>query len=138
MSLLNELLQVFIQILPIKNNPTPENIKKVADLFETEFSFMNEDGKQQTIYRLREGIERFLITDINNPAASSKAQSEIAVTYDMVQSNLKGFSQFNHIPGGGNVLYMDGHVEFLKYPTQYPVSRCWAAMLDYIITNLTP
>ena len=22
---------------------------------------------------------------------------------------------FNHIPGGCNVLYMDGHVEFLKY-----------------------
>ena len=28
-----------------------------------------------TIYRLREGIERFLITDINNSAASSQAQS---------------------------------------------------------------
>jgi prepilin-type processing-associated H-X9-DG protein len=22
---------------------------------------------------------------------------------------------FNHIPGGSNVLYMDGHVEFMKY-----------------------
>ena len=138
MNLLTQLLQVFIQIVPIKNDPSPKNIKTVADLFETEFTFANEDGKQQTIYRLREGVERFLITDINNPAASSKAQSEIAVTYDMVQSNLKGYSQFNHIPGGGNVLYMDGHVEFLKYPTQYPVSRCWAAMLDWIITNLTP
>lgn len=27
-------------------------------------------AKQETVYRLREGIERFLITDINNPAAS--------------------------------------------------------------------
>ena len=28
---------------------------------------------------------------------------------------------FNHIPGGCNVLYMDGHVEFLKYGTKPPV-----------------
>ena len=28
----------------------------------------------QTVYRLREGIERFFITDINNPAASSKVR----------------------------------------------------------------
>jgi prepilin-type processing-associated H-X9-DG protein len=31
---------------------------------------------------------------------------------------------FNHVPGGSNVLYMDGHVEFLKYQGDggtYPV-----------------
>ena len=32
--------------------------------------------------RLREGIERFLITDINNPEASQRAQSEIVVMFD--------------------------------------------------------
>jgi len=32
-----------------------------------------------TLYRLREGIERFFITDINNPAASAVAQSDIWV-----------------------------------------------------------
>jgi len=74
-----------------------------------------------TIYRLREGIERFLITDINNPAASAKAQSETAIMYDHISSNV--VSEFNHIPGGCNVLYMDGHVEFHKYPQpEGPVS----------------
>jgi prepilin-type processing-associated H-X9-DG protein len=29
---------------------------------------------------------------------------------------------FNHIPGGCNVLYMDGHVEFIRYPGRYPVT----------------
>jgi prepilin-type processing-associated H-X9-DG protein len=24
---------------------------------------------------------------------------------------------FNHIPGGSNVLYMDGHVKFIRYPS---------------------
>ncbi len=29
---------------------------------------------------------------------------------------------FNHVPGGCNVLYMDAHVEFIKYRAKYPVS----------------
>ena len=68
-----------------------------------------------TLLRLREGIERFLITDINNPAGSAKAQSVIPVLSDIIagQGNVNYFS---HIPGGVNILYMDGHVEFVKYP----------------------
>jgi prepilin-type N-terminal cleavage/methylation domain-containing protein/prepilin-type processing-associated H-X9-DG protein len=76
-----------------------------------------------TVYRLREGIERFMITDINNPAASAKAQSEIAVFFDSVSVYVGDFS---HVPGGANVLYMDGHVEFLRYPSTFPVSVAWA------------
>jgi len=70
------------------------------------------NGGSNTVYRLREGIERFLITDINNPAASAKAQSEIYIMFDQLATNP---AAYNHIPGGANVLYMDGHVEFLKY-----------------------
>ena len=40
------------------------------------------NGNTNTCYRLREGIERFLITDINNPAASAKAQSETFIMLD--------------------------------------------------------
>lgn len=28
---------------------------------------------------------------------------------------------FNHLPGGSNVLYLDGHVEFVKLGTRYPL-----------------
>ncbi len=86
-------------------------------------------GVDMTAYRLREGIERFFITDINNPAASTKAQTEIAVMYDHVETDVRSY---NHVPGGGNVLYMDGHVEFLKYPSTYPVSTTWAAMFALV------
>ncbi len=65
-----------------------------------------------TALRLREGIERFLITDINNAAAGAQAQSTLVVMFDGIADNTY---DFNHIPGGSNVLYMDGHVEFLKY-----------------------
>jgi len=31
--------------------------------------------------------------------------------------------RFNHVPGGSNVLYMDGHVEFVRYSVEYPVAN---------------
>ncbi|MCC6142312.1 MAG: DUF1559 domain-containing protein [Candidatus Hydrogenedentes bacterium] len=69
--------------------------------------------------RLRYGIERFFITDINNPAASAKAASVIPVMWDEIAVYGEA-KTFNHVPGGGNCLYMDGHVEFLRWPSIFP------------------
>ena len=81
----------------------------------------NGGGTSTTIHRLREGVERFMITDINNPAASSLAQSEVWIMFDLLSANA---ADFNHVPGGANVLYMDGHVSFTRYPSmKAPVSR---------------
>ena len=33
---------------------------------------------------------------------------------------------FNHVPGGGNVLYMAGHVSFIRYPNEFPVCTTWS------------
>ncbi len=76
-----------------------------------------------TLTRLREGIERFFITDINNPASAAKGQSAIPIMWDSVAGvgwsdtgrRMYNSLSFNHVPGGGNILYMDGHVEFKKY-----------------------
>ncbi|MFO7974701.1 MAG: prepilin-type N-terminal cleavage/methylation domain-containing protein [Candidatus Hydrogenedentota bacterium] len=81
----------------------------------------------ETLYRLREGIERFFITDINNPASSAMAQSEVAVMYDQVGTDV---AAYNHVPGGGNALFMDGHVEFIRYPGEFPICRTWAMFMD--------
>ena len=91
-------------------------------------------GEPVTLYRMREGIERFAITDINNPAASAKAQSEIPVMGDWVSSDLG--QEYNHAPGGCNFLYMDGHVEFLRYPTKWPVSKTMAMLQSQEASNL--
>ena len=80
-----------------------------------------------TMLRLREGIERFVITDINNPAGSAKAQSEIDILTDRTAVNPENYS---HIPGGSNILYMDGHVEFVKFPGKHPVTRMWSLLDD--------
>lgn len=68
------------------------------------------------VLRLKEGIERFLITDINAAGNGAQAQSGIAVMWDEISDEP---SHFNHVPGGCNVLYMDGHVEFLKYGGEF-------------------
>ena len=81
--------------------------------------------------RLREGIERFYITDINNPAASAKAQSEVWVMCDDI-NGIVDVQYFNHVPGGANVLYMDGHVEFIRYPGESPVSRFYACLMTAV------
>ena len=39
-------------------------------------------------------------------------------------------ANYNHVPGGGNVLFLDGHVEFLKYPSDYPVSQDAGIVID--------
>ncbi len=85
-------------------------------------------GDGRTLYRLREGMERFFVTDIDNPASSAIAQSDLPVMWDSASQldpsfapNAVGVLAFNHIPGGANVLYMDGHVKFLRYPGIFPV-----------------
>ncbi len=91
----------------------------------------DDDGSElpASYYHLKEGIERFFITDINNPAGSAMSQSSIPVMWDTWSSSNPGakgadqggVARFNHLPGGSNVLYMDGHVEFVKYGTAFPV-----------------
>lgn len=71
-------------------------------------------GIQATFNRLKEGIERFAITDINNPAGSAQAQSQLVVMYDEAQQSGTSWARYNHVPGGVNVLFMDGHVQFAK------------------------
>jgi prepilin-type N-terminal cleavage/methylation domain-containing protein/prepilin-type processing-associated H-X9-DG protein len=86
------------------------------------------NGGSDKVYRLREGIERFMITDINNAGASAMAQSTLPIYWDSVSSTPGAAAAFNHVPGGANVLYLDGHCEFLKYDRngKFPVNEPWA------------
>jgi prepilin-type processing-associated H-X9-DG protein len=98
------------------------------------------NGDGNTLYRLREGIERFLITDINNPAGSARAQSEMAVMWDAINLNMikDGGMSFNHVPGGGNVLYMDGHVAWIRYQecAEFPINKMWAGVAAAVSGSL--
>ncbi|NUM52951.1 MAG: DUF1559 domain-containing protein [Candidatus Hydrogenedentes bacterium] len=80
------------------------------------------------VRRIREGVERFLITDINNPGGSAQAQSEVETMWDHINISPTGSGEFNHVPGGSNILFMDGHVEFKKYERngKGPINEFWA------------
>ncbi len=88
------------------------------------------NGGSDTVHRLREGIERFLVTDINNPAASARSQSAVPVIWDLVSADAARGAYFNHIPGGANVLYLDGHVEFVRYPGKFPAHAAVARVIS--------
>jgi prepilin-type processing-associated H-X9-DG protein len=93
----------------------------------------------QTLYRLREGIERFFISDINNPAASAMAQSELPVMWDIALApRILETVSFNHIPGGANVLYMDGHVKFIKHQEEWPICSTWIFFLGQLVGVMAP
>ncbi|NJL70862.1 MAG: DUF4339 domain-containing protein [Candidatus Competibacteraceae bacterium] len=72
------------------------------------------------LYRLREGIERFFITDINNPAASAQSQATLPV---LIQRRGAWSTSV-----GINVLFLDGHVELVKPGTFPNTDRFWAAI----------
>ena len=81
-------------------------------------------GGFDTIYALREGIERALITDINDPNAVGKAQSEVPTLWMLPKAG----------ETSAYVLYLDGHVEKLEYPGAYPMDARVVERVQTIIT----
>jgi len=112
---------------------TEEEGLALLDVYESlESAERNEDirveegkgnGGSDQIRRLREGVERFFITDINDPAGSALAQSEIPVMWERPG---------NHEPSGSNVLFMDGHVEYLRYPSRFPMTQAFIERCEEI------
>jgi len=78
------------------------------------------DTRVGDIHRLREGVERYFISDINNPETAARAQSEIPVMIER-----PGLQQ-----GGSSVLFMDGHTEFIEYPGRFPMTEKFVEALQ--------
>ena len=66
------------------------------------------------LYRLRKGIDRFFIKDIN--VAGEWPAARMPVMWERPG---------HHDPDGGNVLFMDGHVEFIRYPGKFPMTEAF-------------
>jgi prepilin-type N-terminal cleavage/methylation domain-containing protein/prepilin-type processing-associated H-X9-DG protein len=120
----------------IGENAIPQD-KMFAVAFGWPGGNIDDDGSditQRSGYPLvKEGVERFFITDINNPAGSAQAQSTLFVMWDAIglgaiasgsaltETAAGNIGQFNHVPGGSNILFMDGHVEFRRWGSGPPV-----------------
>ena len=75
-------------------------------------------GGSDTLYRLGDGVERLLSDDFTSAALMA---SEIPVMIERPD---------NHLPPGGNVLYLDGHVRFVRYPGEWPMTEQTIGILE--------
>lgn len=92
--------------------------------------FLDETDQLVAMLPLSQGIERFLITDINNPGRSFIGPTEIPVVFDRVS-----FAPLlrNHKKVAGNILFLDGHVEWVRHPSAkyYPLTSAWFDFMTY-------
>ncbi len=79
-----------------------------------------------TLYRLREGVER----DLTDPNAESPVTPrDIWVMADHIRY---GNPTVHNVKRGCNVLYMDGHVQFVDYLSKPPASNAWSQFDAYV------
>ncbi|MBN2310211.1 MAG: hypothetical protein JXR94_14650 [Candidatus Hydrogenedentes bacterium] len=92
--------------------------------------FLDEDvpyppPDKRALHRLADGVEKHFADDPNDPKALEKARGDIPVMFDLFSVDA---TKFNHAPGGANVLFLDGNVEFVRYPGKWPVTKVIALM----------
>ncbi len=83
---------------------------------------MEEDldsGADQKIYRIREGVERFLITDISDPTAAVLMVQTIPVMLERREF---------YPDGTANVLFLDGHVARIAPGHDSLIDKIYAAI----------
>ena len=126
--------ELFLLYVIFSGIPNEENLANLNAFTDNDMNVAEGWGTAggDTVFRLREGIERFLITDINNPAASAQAQSTVFVMWDRLGMVV---ADYNHVPGGCNVLYMDGHVEFIRYPSDESIVNGNFATFDSLLNK---
>jgi prepilin-type processing-associated H-X9-DG protein len=82
------------------------------------------------VYPLITGIERFYWppNKVSGPAITGHIKARIPLIGDALYVG-EHYASFNHAPGGSNVLFLDGHVEFVRYPAEVPMQAV-QALLD--------
>lgn len=95
--------------------PVDEDVDTFGDRRGLEFEsrYGHAPGGGDTWYRTSTGIGKIFIRDINDPGSDFVSESRIPVLFDSMWA--QGLVRAPHLPVGGNVLYLDGHVEFQKY-----------------------
>ncbi len=101
----------------------------IEDL-DADFTVDLEDGKSFTVRRLGDGASSYKQSERSSQVGNGgDIRAQIPVMFDNFGIVPPGTNStiimFNHLPGGSNVLYLDGHVEFAQFPTEFPCSREW-------------
>lgn len=115
----------------------PINAYRDTNINLASFGFTGSGNAEgDTLFRLRWGIGRMLLTDTNTAqigAIQTRMQigrgGGIPVIWDQISTNI---SEFSHAPSGQNIAYLDGHVEFRRYrliDRNFPESPIWAVII---------
>jgi prepilin-type processing-associated H-X9-DG protein len=105
--------------------------KMSSDDYDKNFSVVEGKGNSggNTIHRLSMDVDEFLITDTNTIFTGDESgASVVPIMWDRLTAEI---TDFNHVPAGQNVLYLDGHVDFWRYDehnTEFPVTPKSAAL----------
>ena len=88
------------------------------------------------------------MTDVKPRERAAKAESSMHPMWDGTGGGVQerdpnaagctGLVNFNHVPAGSNVLYMDGHVEFINYPGKFPITTFAAPIYGYAWSGMVP
>ncbi len=74
-----------------------------------------EQPHRHRFHRLQVGGHRLL------EPALTLSESEVPVMWDLCAMPAPGMFMLNHMPGGSNVLFLDGHVEFVAFQERFPM-----------------
>lgn len=128
---------------------TEENLLFLRDEIDRQMSlgtvdFMREDftmpgghgvGGSDTFMRTSTGAARRFITDINDPASSAVADTEIPVMFDTMSRDAQ--LDPNHFaPLGGNVLYLDGHADWVPLDEEELNPPYTLLLLEFMRANV--
>ena len=115
-------------VLPISNNVTNGWRGRAINVASFGFAGSGNAGSN-TLHRLSAGVDRYLLQDLNTIISTDQAgASSVPLMWDQVSTNI---NEFNHVPSGQNILYLDGHVAFVRYnlqSTKFPSSPMYAAV----------
>ena len=133
----------------IPNNAWLTPTRSVRPLFEEAFLILDEDAdwtshpnlnvKNATLYRIHPGVEHILAKEGHIAEVVPGNGSRLAVMWDNLSTPLDPtvrpprvrleMTVLNHSLGGSNVLFLDGHVEFVEYGSgRFPVTEEYASI----------
>ena len=120
------------EVLPVSDNVTNGwrgNAYFNIASFGAAYVGQGNPGNVNHVATLTQDVNRFLITDINTSFTGAEiGNSSVAMVWDGLSTDIV---EFSHVPAGQNVLYLDGHVQFLRYDmgsTLFPTSPFYAAI----------
>ncbi len=135
----------------VPNNAWMEPVEAVRPLLKAAFenpdqnadwsSHPNSNVGDVTLYRIHSGVARLLAEEGHIHPAGPDGLSRLAVMWDHLVGGVtdgtvnytEGLTPWklylNHSPGGSNVLFLDGHVEFVEYGDgRFPVTSAHAGV----------